>query len=455
MRCTIGGVIAALTIGVCAAGCGATPGSNAGNAAQKNHKEAAQTVAKPDPAKAGKVTLTVWDQEVRGGQSAQIKRLNAQFHAKYPNVTIKRVSKSFNDLNTTLKLAVSAPNAPDVVEANQGRPIMGALVKAGLLRPLDPYAKVFGWYSRWPRVLLDLNRFTPDGKTFGQGNLYGVSQMGEIVGVFYNKSKVPSPPRTFQGFEQSLAAAKKAGDLPIAFGNLDKWPGIHEYETAYAGTGGDKNAIRNFVFGRPGASFTGPQFRTAAATLQDWVRKGYLTPNFNGTGYDPAWQRFAAGQGRYLIAGTWLVADLVKRMGNKVGFMPMPGQTAGAPPVALGGESLGFGITSASKHPAVGAAYINFLTDAHAAKVLAQTGNLPAVPGGDKYIPSGLPAQVYASWRKLSADDGLIPYLDYTTPTAGDDFAGSIQKMLALKETPSAFTADIQKQFTTFLASNK
>src|SRR5207248_4793426 len=147
MRCTIRGVVAAMTIGVSVAGCGATPGGSAGNAAKQNRTEAAQTVAKPDPAKAGPVTLTVWDQEVRGGQAAQIRRLNAEFHAKYPNVTIKRVAKSFNDLNTTLKLAVSGPGAPDVVEANQGRPIMGALVKAGLLRPLDPYAKAFGWDS--------------------------------------------------------------------------------------------------------------------------------------------------------------------------------------------------------------------------------------------------------------------------------------------------------------------
>ena len=68
------------------------------------------------------MTLTVWDQEVRGGQEAQIKRLNAAFQAKYPNVKIKRVAKSFTDLNATLKLAVSGDRAPDVVQANQGRP---------------------------------------------------------------------------------------------------------------------------------------------------------------------------------------------------------------------------------------------------------------------------------------------------------------------------------------------
>ncbi|WP_279581048.1 hypothetical protein [Fodinicola feengrottensis] len=51
-----------------------------------------------DPAKAGQVTLNVWDQEVRGGQNAEVAQLNKEFQAKYPNVKIVRTSKSFSDL---------------------------------------------------------------------------------------------------------------------------------------------------------------------------------------------------------------------------------------------------------------------------------------------------------------------------------------------------------------------
>src|SRR3954466_6222328 len=181
------------------AGCG-TPGGDSGDNTKKAD-EAKKNSAKIDVSKAGNVTLTIWDQEVRGGQAAQIKELNQAFLAKYPNVKINRVAKSFTQLNTTLKLAVSAPNAPDIVEANQGRPDMGQLVKGGLLKPLDAYADAYGWKDRWAKTLLDLNRFSADGKQFGAGNLYGVSQMGEIVGVFYNKDKVSSIPKTLQEFE--------------------------------------------------------------------------------------------------------------------------------------------------------------------------------------------------------------------------------------------------------------
>jgi raffinose/stachyose/melibiose transport system substrate-binding protein len=430
-------VVAALA--ALAAACGATPGGSA-----KKTPPPSERAARADVAKAGKVTLTVWDQEVRGGQNKQIQRLNAAFQAKYPNVTIKRVAKSFTDLKTTLKLAVSGPKAPDIVEANQGRPDMGQMVKGGLLRPLDGYAKAYGWPSRWAKTLLDLNRFSADGKQFGSGNLYGVSQMGEIVGLFYNKRLVPHPPQTFAEFEQQVAAAKARGQVPITFGNLDKFGGIHEFQTVQ-NQFAPKQAVRDFVFAKPGASFATPQNTQAAALIQQWARKGYFTPNFNGVAYDSAWPNFVKGAGPFLIAGTWLVEDLAQRMGDNVGFELMPSKSV----VSLGGESLPWSITSASKHPDVAAAYIDFLTNANAARVLVQTDNLPAMPTPAQ-PSSSLSRDVFAAWQKLQSAEGMVPYLDYSTPDFYDQITAAIQRLLAGKDSPSAFTKEVQSDYSKF-----
>ena len=85
-------------------------------------------------AKRASVTLLVWDQEVRGGQAAAIKKLNADFQKRYPSIKINRVAKSFTDLQATLKLAASGPNPPDVVEVNNGYSAMGPLVMLALRR---------------------------------------------------------------------------------------------------------------------------------------------------------------------------------------------------------------------------------------------------------------------------------------------------------------------------------
>jgi raffinose/stachyose/melibiose transport system substrate-binding protein len=436
---------AAVALSALVAACGAAPGSE-----KKNATPAPAANAKPDIAKAGDVTLTVWDQEVRGGQNAEVTRLNKEFQQKYPNVTIKRVAKSFTDLNKTLKLAVSGPNAPDVVEANQGRPIMGELVKAGMLRPITDYAKLYGWRDRYSSALLSLNSFSKDGKDFGSGDLYGLSQMGEIVGVYYDKTKVTNPPKTFAEFQQQLQQAKAAGEVGIQFGNLPKYPGIHEYETVLSQTA-DKQKVRDFVFAKPGASFDDPQFTAAATTLDDWVKKGYFNKNFNGTDYDPAWQAMAKGNGRFVIAGTWITADILKDMGDKVAFMLMP-QKDPSSPVSLGGESLPFTITSASKHPDVAAAYIDFLTDANAAKVLVETNNLPAMKNAP--APSGgINAEIAGAWQKLNAADGVIPYLDYTTPTFYNTLTASVQELMGGKQSPQQFTAGVQKDYDHWASS--
>jgi raffinose/stachyose/melibiose transport system substrate-binding protein len=438
----------AVTLAALAAACGAAPGND--NASKDKAEPAATANAKPDIAKAGDVTLTVYDQEVRGGQNAQMKQLNAAFQQKYPNVKINRVSKAFKDMQQTVKLAVSGSNPPDVVEANQGRPIMGALVTAGLLRPVSDYAKVYGWTDRYSPTLLALNSFSEDGKEFGSGELYGLSQMGEIVGLFYNKDKVPNPPKTLDELTQQLKDAKAKGEVGIQFGNVDKWPGIHEYESVLGQTA-DKQAVRDFVFAKEGASFDNPEFTQAASTLSDWVKQGYFNKNFSGTNDVAALQQFAKGNGRFMIAGTWDTADLTKAMGDKVGFVPMPGKDADNP-VSLGGESLPFAITKASKHPDVAAAYIDFITNPDAAKVLVDTDNLPAMKGAPS--PSGgLSADVSAAWQKLNEVDGIIPYLDYTTPTFYEDISAAIQELVGGKQSPQQFTAGVQKVYDKWAAS--
>jgi raffinose/stachyose/melibiose transport system substrate-binding protein len=436
-------VFAALALAMVVAACGSAPGSK-DDAAKSTSTPAATVDAKPDISKVGNVTLTVWDQMVRGGQNAEVEELNKQFMAKYPNVKIERTAKSFEDLLKTVKLAASGSDAPDVLQANQGRGTMGEMVKAKLIRPVTDYAKVYGWNDRYSPTLLALNSFSADGNEFGSGDLYGLSQSGEIVGVFYNKDKVKTPPTTLDEFEASLQEAKDAGETPIMFGNLEKWPGIHNFESVLGQTA-DKQAIRDFVFAKQGASFDNAEFTAAAAKIDDWVKKGYFNKNFNGTDYDPAWKDFAKGKSRYLIAGTWVVADLAKQMGDKVGFMLMPGKDPNAP-VSLGGEDLPWSITTAAKNPDVAAAYIDFLTDANAAKVLVDTDNLPAMKGAP--APTGaLSVEVSDAWQKLNEADGVIPYLDYTTPTFGDDLGGAIQELLAGKQDPAAFTKGVQADF--------
>ncbi|TCC16773.1 extracellular solute-binding protein [Kribbella sindirgiensis] len=429
-----------------------TPGSNT-SAPPPSTVSSVQT----DASKLGDVTLVVWDQEVRGGQAEQMKQLNDAFQAKYPNIKLKRVSRSFDDLKTTLKLALTGNEPPDVVEANNGRSDMGAFVKANQLIPLDPYVAAYGWDKRYPASVRQYSSYTPDGKTFGQGNLYGLPQVGEVVGIFYSKKKLAAagvqPPATWADFEASLAALKAKGEPPLVLGNLEKWPAIHVFGTAQGRTT-SPDAIKQLAFGRKGASWKSDENLKAAQTLTDWVGKGYFNEGFNGQDYDPAWQSFAKGKGTYLIAGTWLQADLGKAMGSDVGFMLPPGTSADAKPIATGGTGLPFAITAKSKHPEAAAAYLNFITSPDAMSTLAKTGNLPVADTAAQQTTPGLQQDVFNAFGKIVTDDGLVPYLDYATPTMPDTIGAALQDLLAGKATPEQFADRLEKDYSAFASTN-
>ena len=419
--------------------------------------QATASTVQTDASKLGDVTLTVWDQEVRGGQKAQMDELNKQFEAKYPNIKLKRVSRSFDDLKTTLRLALSGNEPPDVVEANNGRSDMGEFVKANQLIPLDPYAAAYGWDKRYPASVRQYSSYSADGKTFGQGNLYGLPQVGEVVGIYYSKKKLAAAgvqaPTTWEEFEASLATLKAKGEPPLVLGNLEKWPAIHVFGTVQGRTT-PADSIKQLAFGQKGASWKTPENLKAAQTLTDWVSKGYFNEGFNGQDYDPAWQGFSKGKGSYLIAGTWLQADLQKAMGEDVGFMVPPGASAGAQPLATGGTGLPFAITAKSKNPEAAAAYINFITSQDAMGVLAKTGNLPVADTAAQQVTPGLQQDVFTAFGKTVEADGLVPYLDYATPTMYDTIGAALQDLLAKKATPDQFVDRLEKDYGAFAAKN-
>ena len=103
-------VFAALALTVLVAGLRLRSRRRRTTTAKETATPAATVAAKPDISKAGDVTLTVWDQEVRGGQNASRSSSSTRSSmAKYPNVKIERVAKSFEDLLKTVKLAASGP----------------------------------------------------------------------------------------------------------------------------------------------------------------------------------------------------------------------------------------------------------------------------------------------------------------------------------------------------------
>jgi len=434
----------ALLVAVALCGCG-TPGSNNG-----------VVTAPSGPVTTGfdtsqKVTLTMWDDETSPGPSRAEDQLIAEFEHRYPNVTVHRVVKSFDDYMATIKLAASSTNPPDVFQGNEGYAVDQSLIKAGLIMPLNGQAAAYGWETRFGKPsTLDALRWSADGSTWGGGTLWGVAQKAEVLGVYYDKRVMAQlgirPPRTFAQFEHSLAAAGAAGVPPIMVGGLDRYPLGHVFMVLQA-LFERPQAISDWVFGHPGASFDTAATRKAAAVFAHWGAAGYFESGFNGVSQQSAAARFARGEGLYSITGPWENETFAGPLGDKLGFFPMPG-ARGTPAATTGSLSLPFHISAHTAHPAVAAAFLDYLTGRHAAQLIISHGDLPAADPGEAALQGASSlAAIARTWDEKSRHGLLVPYLDWSTATMGDTMFGGLQQLAAGQITPAQFTAAVQKDW--------
>ncbi len=446
-RVLVGGVCAAtlaLTVG-CAPGAGTSvPSAPASPQGSVN----------TDPATLGDITLTIWDQEVRGGQNDEIEELNRQFQAKYPNIKLNRHAQSFDDLQKTGRLVLTGPDAPDVIQANNSRSQMGAFVKAGQLRALDPWADAYGWKDRYPASVLSLSSYSTDATTFGSGSLFGLPQVGEVVGFYYNKAKLTKlgleVPKTWAELEEQLPKIAAGGETPLVLGNLEKWPAIHVFGPIQ-GAHTPADQITNLALGNAGADWTSETNVAAATQLQDWVKAGYFNSDVNGAAYDDVVAKFGKGTGVYFLGGSWNTPTLDEALGEDVGFFAPPPAEASSGPATTGGTSLPFAVTAASKNPDAAAAYINFITTDDAMKVIAEKGNLPVLNASQLAPASGVGKDVYAAYELVTTTGHLLPYLDYATPTFSDTVGAALQDLIAAKKTPAEFGEALQKDYGDFV----
>ena len=405
-----------------------------------------------DIASLGEVTLTVWDQEVRGAQNDAIEALIEAFEKEYPNVTVDRVSQSFDDLQQQTGLALSGNDVPDVLQVNNARGDMGTYVADSLLTDLTGYAEAYGWTDRFAPSVLSKMMYSADGVTFGEGSLYGLPQTGEICGIYYSQKKLDDlgleAPTTWDELFSLVEAAQEAGEQPIMLGNLDQWPALHVFGPLQAHFVPAEEIV-TLGMGNAGADWTGQENVDALAQLAEWGTSGAMGDSPNGLAYDDAWPLYAEGTGVLLIGGSWLAPDMEAVMGEDLRFMaPPPG--ADGTVATTGGTGIPFSIPAAAENKDVAAAYIDFLTSDEAMQLIADNGGMPVNRTAELAPDSGVNKDVYEAFDAVSTDGTLLPYLDYATPSFADTAGATLQEVIGGQTEPEAAAEALQEDYGEF-----
>lgn len=398
------------------------------------------------------ITLVVWDTYSRDAEAALMEALGDQFEAVHPGVTVEHQGYLFDDLMAVLPLSLTEDGGPDVAAVNQGAASMGALVEAGLILPLNDYADQYGWWDLYGDVLHARNSFTEDGQTYGEGNMYGLSNTAEVVGVYYWRQAFEDIgleiPETFADFEAMLPVIQEAGPIPIAFGSLDGWPAIHQYSSIQHPLS-TVAAIDDFIFRREGATFDNESNLLAAQKLVEWADASYFPEGFEGLSYDnnDVLNIFLNREAVMWVTGSWMASTLVAEVGEEeIGFFVIPPADAANPPYAIGGVGIPYSISARTANPDLAAEFINLISSPEAAAELLALGFLPSTPVDPSALTEGtLTADVVNGWNLISSNNAVGHYLDWVIPLA--DINAGLQELMAKQITPEEFIAQMQEAY--------
>lgn len=392
--------------------------------------------------------LVFWDTLNDASRSKIMDDLGASF-GKAKGITVTHRGWTLDELQKTLPRAVESKQGPDISQVNNGESLAGPMARAGQILDLKDYDAQYKWSERFAPSLTARNRYSADGKVFGEGDLWGVSAESEIVGFFYNKKIFADNgmevPATLADLEAIFKTLREKGTEPLLFGNLDKWQAIHLIGEVQ-GVRTTRDFLDDLIYRRKqGASFTDASFVDAATQIVEWNKAGYFLQGFDGVTADDATALFAAGGGGVLLQGSWATGTVRDGLGEDAGFFLMPPLEAGKTVLSVGGVGIPYSITSNAGDPDTCAAFIDSLVGPEAADAFIASGSLPAgaIPA-EKIDEKTVDGQLYAAWNATVEADAVGHYLDWAAPGFYDVLTGALQELLGGKLEPQAFTQKLQ-----------
>jgi len=393
-----------------------------------------------------KITLLVWDQFAEEPQNSTIEKVYAGFMQAHPNIEIKREIVPYQQLLETAKTALSAGTGPDVVYYDTGPGYAGVLARAGLLRPMDDFAKQLGWTERifpWAR-----ERGSFDGQ------LYGVSLEMEFLGMFYNKTLLDKeglkPPQTTQELLQFCADAKAKGYIPIAFGNRPGWQSYHQFGMI-ANNALGVEGMQKLLFQGEGRWDQPALVEAVKFFFVDMLKAGCFIPDVNSVEYTDANSLFFTGKALTHTTGTWLIGDIDENVGStyEIAMQPFPG-FGDKPRVLPAGLGSAWFVSAKTQHAAEAAQFIDYTISPQSVRLWVEEGGIvPPV----EFDPSGwnisaLRRFALETIQKGAKGEGVALgyYIDTAVPEQFNSMMQSgFQAVLAGTKTPEQQLADLQK----------
>ncbi len=336
---TAGKLLILLVIYVLSTGCQPTPGPEIAATPTVSPTEAPEDVV---------LTMGSW----RPDDVEQMNRILAEFHAKYPHITIRFDPTSPPEYDAALEAQLEGGTAPDLFYL-RSYTVSRQLFEKGYLEPLDDLPGLkenFEPAMRAPWA-------TDDGQP------YGVPFIATSHGVYYNVDLFEelelAVPTTWEGLLDTARAIQDAGITPFANASGDEWT-IAEIVFM--------NLAPNFIGGREGRlkylsgerCFNDPHVVAAFQAVKDIAP--FLPDNQALLTYYDSQQLFLQGQAAMWLGGSWDIPFFEAENPDFKWSVFAPPPPAGQPAHVTFHLDAGMGLNAASAYKAEAEQFLKWMT---------------------------------------------------------------------------------------------
>jgi raffinose/stachyose/melibiose transport system substrate-binding protein len=340
-------------------------------------------------------------------------------------------------LRTELPTRLRSEEAPDVVSWGAGPALGGALADAGLLYDLtDAYEE-----NAWEVYDFARELVTYDGK------IYGIPGEMETVGLYFNTEVFADlglePPRSLDDLRDISETVRDAGLLPMAFGDLEGWPGGHLLSIALSSAlGADRMAA--LLAGE--GSWESPEVVDALRFWREAEENGWLPQSPTSVDYGTMTSLYLSGEAAMIPTGSWFVNDLAGDAAFESGYVPFP--SADGEGVFAGGLGSGPFVAANTDDPEAAIQLLDFLASAeHGSWTVENLQTIPPRPVDiDGLDVDPLLAQVLDHVSALAEGSGELGYnIDVLMPEAFNQaMYDGVRAVLTGQATPEEVATALQ-----------
>ena len=387
------------------------------------------------------VTINWWHLDTQDDYKAEWQKMADDYMKAHPNVKIKITVLANDPFKQKIATVMQSGNPPDIFRS-WGGGVMNEYAEAGLLRDITKDVVGTEWGKSIGKGVLGVYSY--------KGKFYGAPYDMGAVGIWYNKAIFKKlglkPFKTWNELLAGVKKIKKAGIIPIAIGEGDKWPGHFWYAYLATRIGGkeefEKAATRK-------GSFVSPTFIKAGEKLQELLALDPFQPGFLSGSYNDEASLVGNRKAAMELMGQW--APYVqnsntpdkKGIGSDLGWMPFPAVEGGKGKLSdVFGGGNGYAVGKNAPDEAVD--FLKHVISLKYNTLLTQQGRItPVVKGAEKAITDENAKQISTAVSK--ADYYQLYYDQYLPPAVGEAVKDAVQGLLAKTKTPKQAAEMLEK----------